>query len=142
MQRGGGVMNADDLASYRAIEREPVRSSFRGYDIVSAPPPSSGGVHVSQILKLLEPYPIEEMGHNSAAYLHLLIESMKLAYADRSEYLGDLIEQRSPSKHLQVTLTSTGAVPLFKTTWPHLLRSSNREVLTTMRARDDPFLDR
>ena len=89
MQRGGGVMNADDLASYRAIERKPVRAYFRGYDIVSAPPPSSGGVHVSQILKLLEPYPIEDMGHNSAAYLHLLIESMKLAYADRSEYLGD-----------------------------------------------------
>ena len=89
MQRGGGVMNADDLASYRAIERKPVRASFRGYDIVSAPPPSSGGVHVSQILKLLQPYPIEDMGHNSAAYLHLLIESMKLAYADRSEYLGD-----------------------------------------------------
>ena len=89
MQRGGGVMNADDLASYRAIERKPVRASFRGYDIVSAPPPSSGGVHVSQILKLLESYPIEDMGHNSAAYLHLLIESMKLAYADRSEYLGD-----------------------------------------------------
>ena len=82
-------MNVDDLASYRAIERKPVRASFRGYDIVSAPPPSSGGVHVSQILKLLEPYPIEDMGHNSAAYLHLLIESMKLAYADRSEYLGD-----------------------------------------------------
>ena len=89
MQRGGGVMNAEDLASYSAIERAPVRSSFRDYDIVSAPPPSSGGVHVSQILKLLEPYPIENMGHNSAAYLHLLIESMKLAYADRSEYLGD-----------------------------------------------------
>ena len=89
MQRGGGVMNVDDLASYRAIERKPVRASFKGYDIVSAPPPSSGGVHVSQILKLLEPYPIEDMGHNSAAYLHLLIESMKLAYADRSEYLGD-----------------------------------------------------
>jgi len=100
MQRGGGVMNADDLASYRAIEREPVRSSFRGYDIVSAPPPSSGGVHVSQILKLLEPYPIEEMGHNSAAYLHLLIESMKLAYADRSEYLGDPDRTKIPVKAL------------------------------------------
>ena len=56
---------------------------------MSAPPPSSGGVHVSQILKLLEPFPLKELGHNSAAYLHLLIESMKLAYADRSEYLGD-----------------------------------------------------
>ena len=102
MQRGGGVMNVEDLASYRAIERQPVRSSFRGYDIVSAPPPSSGGVHVSQILKLLEPYPIEDMGHNSAAYLHLLIESMKLAYADRSEYLGDPDRTEIPVK----TLTS------------------------------------
>ena len=100
MRRGGGVMNTKDLASYRAIERQPVRSSFRDYDIVSAPPPSSGGVHVSQILKLLEPYPIEEMGHNSAAYLHLLIESMKLAYADRSEYLGDPDRTEIPVKAL------------------------------------------
>ena len=100
MRRGGGVMNTEDLASYRAIERQPVRSSFRDYDIVSAPPPSSGGVHVSQILKLLEPYPIEEMGHNSAAYLHLLIESMKLAYADRSEYLGDPDRTEIPVKAL------------------------------------------
>ena len=61
---------------------------------------SSGGVHVSQILKLLEPYPIEEMGHNSAAYLHLLIESMKLAYADRSEYLGDPDRTEIPVKAL------------------------------------------
>ena len=100
MRRGGGVMNTEDLASYRAIERQPVRSSFRDYDIVSAPPPSSGGVHVSQILKLLEPFPIEEMGHNSAAYLHLLIESMKLAYADRSEYLGDPDRTEIPVKAL------------------------------------------
>lgn len=100
MRRGGGVMNTEDLASYRAIERQPVRSSFRDYDVVSAPPPSSGGVHVSQILKLLEPYPIEEMGHNSAAYLHLLIESMKLAYADRSEYLGDPDRTEIPVKAL------------------------------------------
>ena len=89
MQRQGGLMTQADLASYQAIERTPVRSSFRGYELVSAPPPSSGGVHVSQILKLLEPFPLKELGHNSAAYLHLLIESMKLAYADRSEYLGD-----------------------------------------------------
>ena len=71
------------------FQRTPVRSTFRGYELVSAPPPSSGGVHVSQILKLLEPFPLKELGHNSAGYLHLLIESMKLAYADRSEYLGD-----------------------------------------------------
>ena len=56
---------------------------------MSAPPPSSGGIHVSQILTLLEPFPLKELGHNSAGYLHVLIEAMKLAYADRSEYLGD-----------------------------------------------------
>ena len=89
MQRHGGLITEADLASYRAIERTPVRSTFRDYELVSAPPPSSGGVHVSQILKLLEPFPLKELGHNSAGYLHLLIESMKLAYADRSEYLGD-----------------------------------------------------
>ena len=89
MQRHGGLITEADLASYRAIERTPVRSTFHDYELVSAPPPSSGGVHVSQILKLLEPFPLKELGHNSAGYLHLLIESMKLAYADRSEYLGD-----------------------------------------------------
>ena len=89
MVRRGGLVTEKDLESYRVIERKPVRSTFRGYDIVSAPPPSSGGIHVSQILKLLEPFPLKELGHNSAGYLHLLIESMKLAYADRSEYLGD-----------------------------------------------------
>ena len=62
---------------------------FRGYELVSAPPPSSGGIHVSQILTLLEPFPLKQLGHNSAGYLHVLIEAMKLAYADRSEYLGD-----------------------------------------------------
>ena len=83
MNRTGGIMSLDDMAGYQAIERTPVRGTFRGYDVVSAPPPSSGGVHVMQILKLLEPFPIEEMGHNSANYLHHLIEAMKLAYADQ-----------------------------------------------------------
>ena len=89
MRRQGGLITEADLASYRAIERTPVRFTFRDYELVSAPPPSSGGVHISQILKLLEPFPLKKLGHNSAGYLHLLIESMKLAYADRSEYLGD-----------------------------------------------------
>ncbi len=89
MNRTGGIMTLDDMAAYRAVEREPVRGTFRGYDVVSAPPPSSGGIHVMQILKLLEPFPLEDMGHNSANYLHHLIEAMKLAYADRSKYLGD-----------------------------------------------------
>jgi gamma-glutamyltranspeptidase/glutathione hydrolase len=96
MAANDGLITREDLASYRAIEREPVRGQFRGYDIVSAPPPSSGGVHVIEMLNILEPYPLEQMGHNSAAYLHHLIGAMQLAYADRSEHLGDPDHSRIP----------------------------------------------
>ena len=89
MQAGGGLITAQDLANYRAIERAPVRGTYRGFDVVSTPPPSSGGVHILQMLNILEGYDLQAMGHNSAAYVHHLTESMKLAYADRSLYLGD-----------------------------------------------------
>lgn len=85
----GGVMTVEDMASYKAIMREPVKGSYRGYEIVSMPPPSSGGVHLIQILNTLEGYPIGALGENSSETLHLMAEAMKLAYADRSEYLGD-----------------------------------------------------
>ena len=89
MANNDGLITTEDLASYQALERPPVRGTFRDFEIVSAPPPSSGGVHILQMLNILEPYPLESYGHNSAAYLHRVIESMKLAYADRSRYLGD-----------------------------------------------------
>lgn len=89
MKANNGLITLDDLASYRVVEREPVRGRFLDYEIVSAPPPSSGGVHILQIMNILEGYPLTEWGHNSAAYLHHLTEAMKLAYADRSRYLGD-----------------------------------------------------
>ncbi len=89
MQANNGLITLEDLAGYQVVEREPVRGSFRDFEIVSAPPPSSGGVHIVQILNILEDYPLLEWGHNSAAYLHHLAEAMKLAYADRSRYLGD-----------------------------------------------------
>lgn len=89
MESGGGLITAQDLAGYRVIEREPVRGTYRGYEIVSTPPPSSGGVHILQILNILAGYDLQTMGHNSADYLHHLTESMKLAYADRSLYLAD-----------------------------------------------------
>lgn len=89
MERGDGIMTAADLASYHPVEREPVYGSFRDFQIVSAPPPSSGGVHIIQMLNILEGYDLKAMGHNSAAYMHHLAEAMKRAYADRSEYLGD-----------------------------------------------------
>ena len=89
VQAAGGQMTVEDLAAYQPVLRDPVRGSYRGHDIVSMPPPSSGGVHLIQILNILEGYPIGALGHNSAETIHLMAEAMKLAYADRSEYLGD-----------------------------------------------------
>lgn len=89
MAEGQGLMTAADLAAYRPVERAPVRGSYRGLDVVSAPPPSSGGVHIVQMLNILEGFDLTAMGHNSAAYLHHLSEAMKYAYADRSKYLAD-----------------------------------------------------
>jgi gamma-glutamyltranspeptidase/glutathione hydrolase len=87
--RAGGNLSIDDFAAYRAVLREPVRGTYRGFEIVSMPPPSSGGVHIIQILNTLEDAPIGELGPNSAATIHQMAEAMKYAYADRSEYLGD-----------------------------------------------------
>ncbi|MDQ5911348.1 MAG: gamma-glutamyltranspeptidase / glutathione hydrolase [Pseudomonadota bacterium] len=89
MQANGGLISLDDLKNYRAVVRAPVKGHYRGYDIVSMPPPSSGGIHLVQILNILETWPLAELGPESAATLHRLAEAMKLAYADRSEYLGD-----------------------------------------------------
>jgi len=89
MEAGNGLITSKDLADYKVIERAPVRGTFREFEVVSAPPPSSGGVHIVQILNMLERDDLAALGHNSAAYLHLLTETMKRAYADRSEYLGD-----------------------------------------------------
>lgn len=85
----GGVMSLNDLNDYQAIVRKPVTGSYRGYQVISMPPPSSGGVHIVQMLNVLEQYPLHQLGLNSAATLHLMTETMKHAYADRSEYLGD-----------------------------------------------------
>ena len=85
----GGAMTLDDLKSYEAIERAPVVGSYRGHRIVSMPPPSSGGIHVIELLNILEGYHLAGLGADSAAAIHLEAEAMKLAYADRAEYLGD-----------------------------------------------------
>ncbi|SCX25068.1 gamma-glutamyltranspeptidase / glutathione hydrolase [Nitrosomonas eutropha] len=89
MARNGSPMTLEDLKNYRITEREPVRGTYRGYEIITMPPPSSGGVHLLQILNMLEHWPLWEWGHNSARTIHHMTEAMKLAYADRSEYLGD-----------------------------------------------------
>jgi gamma-glutamyltranspeptidase/glutathione hydrolase len=85
----GGIMTVDDLKSYQPVIRTPVRGTYRGYDIVSMPLPSSGGVGLVETLNILEGFPLAEMKQGSAASLHALIEAMKRAYADRAHYLGD-----------------------------------------------------
>jgi len=89
MSANGGIITEADLEKYEAIERAPVRGTYRGYEIVSMPPPSSGGVVIIEMLNILEGYDLASYGHNSAQYLHLLTESMRRAYADRAEFLGD-----------------------------------------------------
>jgi gamma-glutamyltranspeptidase/glutathione hydrolase len=96
----GGIMTMADLAGYKAVIREPVRGTYRGVEILSMPPPSSGGVHLIQILNMLERFDLASSGAGSAATLHLLIEAMKLAYADRAAHLGDPDFVKVPQKGL------------------------------------------
>ncbi len=86
---GGGIITQPDLDQYRVREMAPVECDYRGYRIVSAPPPSSGGVIICEILNIVEGYPLKEMGFRSAAAVHLQIEAMRHAYLDRNTYLGD-----------------------------------------------------
>ncbi|MEQ9547352.1 MAG: gamma-glutamyltransferase [Marinobacter sp.] len=89
MARHGGLITREDLRNYRPAIRTPAHGTYRGYDIYSMSPPSSGGTHIVQILNILEGFPMAEFGHNSADAIHYMAEAMKLAYADRSKYLGD-----------------------------------------------------
>ena len=89
MRRGGGIITEADLAAYQARERTPLRGSFRGYEIISMPPPSSGGTALLEMLNILEGYDLEAMGHNSAPYIHHLTEAMRRAFRDRARYLAD-----------------------------------------------------
>ncbi len=89
VQAAGGGMTVEDLAAYKPVWREPISGSYRGYEVASMPPPSSGGVHIVQILNMLETFPVSEFGPNSADTIHVMSEAMRRAYADRSRFLGD-----------------------------------------------------
>lgn len=89
MRANGGLITEEDLASYQAAERVPLRGTYRGYEVVSMSPPSSGGTAVIEMLNILEGYDLASLGHNSAEYLHLVAESMRRAFADRAAHLGD-----------------------------------------------------
>lgn len=89
MAQHGGLIGKADLAAYRAVERKPVSGSYRGYEVFSMPPPSSGGIHIVQILNILENFDLAKWGFGSADAMQVMAEAEKYAYADRSEYLGD-----------------------------------------------------
>ena len=89
MQKGGGLITADDLAHYEVKEREPIRGTYRGYEIISAPPPSSGGTVLVESLNILEGYDLNKLGDRSAQSIHFTTEAFRRAFFDRAEFLGD-----------------------------------------------------
>ena len=102
IQAANGIVSEKDLENYNVVERKAIQGTYRGYEVFSMPPPSSGGVHIVQILNMLENYDLAAMGHNSAQHIHTMVESMRRAYADRSLHLGDSDFVKVPVK----TLTS------------------------------------
>ncbi len=89
MKRGGGIISHEDLLQYESVWRKPLVGTYRDYEVVSMPPPSSGGALLIQMLNMLEPYKVNDMGYGSADAVHLMVEAERRAYADRAEHLGD-----------------------------------------------------
>ena len=104
MKRGNGLITYEDLKGYQAVWRTPLISRYKEYKIISMPPPSSGGVALTQLLKSTEPFPISSMGHTSVQTIHLMTEAERRAYADRSVYLGDPDYYKVPVAELTNTL--------------------------------------
>jgi gamma-glutamyltranspeptidase/glutathione hydrolase len=99
-QSNGGLITKTDLEYYHAVEREPLRGSYRGYDVLTMPPPSSGGAALLEMLNILEPHDLAAMGYNASPADHLLIEAMRRAFADRAEFMGDPDFVKVPVKGL------------------------------------------
>lgn len=100
LQSKGSIITLDDLASYEAKWRNPIEYNYRDFRIVSMAPPSSGGITLGQILKMIEPFDLQKMGHNSEKYIQVLVEAERRAYADRNHYLGDPDFVKIPVKDL------------------------------------------
>src|SRR2546423_11109529 len=96
MKQSGGLITAEDLRTFRAIERRPIRSTYRGYELITMPPPSSGGIALVQMLNILEQLDASIVSSDSEPRTHLLIETMRRAFADRAELLGDADFVRVP----------------------------------------------
>jgi gamma-glutamyltranspeptidase/glutathione hydrolase len=127
----GGLITREDLKNYKAIRRLPIKGTYRGYEVISMPPPSSGGVGLIEMLNVLEGYDLKSMGFASAAGIHLMVESMKRAYADRAKFLGDpdfnkempidRLTSKAYSAELRRTISPDHTVKSSPTTfeWPH-----------------------
>jgi len=89
MKRGNGIVSVQDLADYKSVTRKPLTSDYKGFRVITVPPPSSGGIILIQLLKMTEPYPLREWGFHSYNSIHLITEAERRSFADRSEYLGD-----------------------------------------------------
>ncbi|MGA9406583.1 MAG: gamma-glutamyltransferase [Bacteroidota bacterium] len=120
MKRGGGLITLHDLEEYASVIREPVRGTYRGYEIISTGPPSSGGVALVQLLNILEGYNLEKYGWNSSKAVHRMVEAMRRVYADRAEFLGDpdfvkvpvaWLTSKKYAEELRATIDTTKATP-------------------------------
>jgi len=100
MDRGHGIFEQKDLDDYHSVWREPVKGHYRGYDVISMPPPSSGGIALMQLLESIEPFSLRAMGHNTPETIHLMVEAERRVYADRATYLGDPGYYPVPTKKL------------------------------------------
>ena len=123
MKENGGLITEQDLLEYRSIWREPIKGTYRGKTIVTMPPPSSGGIHLIQMLNILENFKLSSYEHNSYQYVSLLSETMKYAYADRSKYLGDpdffevpisKITAKEYAKNISASIKELGMLPSSK----------------------------
>ncbi|MCE9874285.1 gamma-glutamyltransferase [Hafnia alvei] len=122
-KKGGGILTAKDFADYRIAETAPITCSYRGYEFVSAPPPSSGGVTLCEILNVLEGYNLKASGFNSAQTIHAMTEAMRHAYMDRNTFLGDPAFVKNPTEKL---LSKEYAAEIRKQIQPELATPSSR----------------
>ncbi|HEY0900260.1 MAG TPA: gamma-glutamyltransferase [Sphingobacteriaceae bacterium] len=100
MNAGGGLISKDDLRNYQAVWRDPIIGQYKGYKIITMPPPSSGGIALMQLLNSVEPYPLKKWGHNSDSTVQLIVEAERRVYADRATHLGDPDFYNVPQKEL------------------------------------------
>ncbi len=101
MKKGGGIITHEDLKNYNSVWREPITTNYKDYNLITMPPPSSGGIALAQMLEMVENYPLENWGFQSKEAIHLMVETERRVYADRSKYLGDSDFYNVPIEELQ-----------------------------------------